>query len=53
MSREQELGLDRNRKKFDAREEYFVSLPFFRLSPPSSLSLFPFFFSNICGESDS
>ncbi|KAI0293604.1 cytochrome c oxidase assembly protein COX16-domain-containing protein [Russula brevipes] len=23
MSREQELGLDRNRKKFDAREEYF------------------------------
>ena len=25
MSREQELGLDRNRKKFDAREEYFVS----------------------------
>jgi len=27
MSREQELGLDRNRKKFDAREEYFVSLP--------------------------
>jgi hypothetical protein len=29
MSREQELGLDRNRKKFDAREEYFVSpLPF-------------------------
>ena len=25
MSREQELGLDRNRKRFDAREEYFVS----------------------------
>ncbi|KAI9452153.1 cytochrome c oxidase assembly protein COX16-domain-containing protein [Russula earlei] len=23
MSREQELGLDRNRKKFDVREEYF------------------------------
>ena len=28
MSREQELGLDRSRKRFDAREEYFVSLPF-------------------------
>ncbi len=26
MSREQELGLDRNRKKFDVREEYFVSI---------------------------
>ena len=25
MSREQELGLDKNRKKFDVREEYFVS----------------------------
>jgi Cytochrome c oxidase assembly protein COX16 len=46
MSREQELGLDRNRKKFDAREEYFVSLPsVFRLShlPPFSL-FFPFSF---------
>jgi hypothetical protein len=32
MSREQELGLDRNRKRFDAREEYFVS---------SSVSFFP------------
>ena len=33
MSREQELGLDRNRKKFDVREEYFVSSsPFARLS---------------------
>lgn len=30
MSREQELGLDKDRKKFDVREEYFVS-PF---SPP-------------------
>jgi hypothetical protein len=32
MSREQELGLDRNRKKFDVREEYFVSfyLPWLR-----------------------
>jgi hypothetical protein len=49
MSREQELGLDRNRKKFDAREEYFVSLPFFRLSLLSSFSLSPFFF-NLCGE---
>ena len=29
MSREQELGLDRSRKKFDAREEYFVSIFFF------------------------
>ena len=38
MSREQELGLDRNRKKFDAREEYFVSPLLFRLL---SLSLFP------------
>jgi hypothetical protein len=27
MSREQELGLNKNRKKFDVREEYFVSLP--------------------------
>ena len=26
MSREQELGLDKKRKKFDVREEYFVSL---------------------------
>lgn len=45
MSREQELGLDRNRKKFDAREEYFVSLP--SLSSPllsSPLSLFPHLF---------
>lgn len=33
MSREQELGLDRNRKRFDAREEYFVS-PSVSLSPP-------------------
>jgi Cytochrome c oxidase assembly protein COX16 len=33
MSREQELGLDKNRKKFDVREEYFVS-PF----SPSSLA---------------
>jgi hypothetical protein len=33
MSREQELGLDRNRKKFDAREEYFVSLPSLPLPP--------------------
>jgi len=33
MSREQELGLDRKRKKFDVREEYFVSSSFFaRLS---------------------
>jgi cytochrome c oxidase assembly protein COX16 len=32
MSREQELGLDRSRKKFDAREEYFVSLSLFPLS---------------------
>lgn len=38
MSREQELGLDRNRKKFDAREEYFVSLL-------SSFDSFPLFLS--------
>ena len=31
MSREQELGLDRNRKKFDVREEYFVSIFFLGL----------------------
>ena len=49
MSREQELGLDRNRKKFDAREEYFVSssfLPFLRPSvrpPPFLISRFFFF----------
>jgi hypothetical protein len=41
MSREQELGLDRSRKKFDAREEYFVSLRSF--SP--LLCPFPLFFS--------
>ena len=29
MSREQELGLDRSRKKFDVREEYFVSFHLF------------------------
>lgn len=39
MSREQELGLDRSRKKFDAREEYFVSLFFFLFS----FSLSPLF----------
>jgi hypothetical protein len=38
MSREQELGLDRNRKKFDAREEYFVSSSFLpSVRPPSFL----------------
>lgn len=36
MSREQELGLDKNRKKFDVREEYFVSTP---LPLPSPLAL--------------
>jgi hypothetical protein len=40
MSREQELGLDRNRKRFDAREEYFVSLYPFLSSLSLSLSLF-------------
>ena len=30
MSKEQELGLSQNRKKFDIREEYFVrAYPFF------------------------
>ena len=49
MSREQELGLDRNRKKFDAREEYFVSL--FRL--PSATDYSEIFVSveAECGES--
>jgi len=27
VTKEQELGIDRNRKKFDIREEYFVSSP--------------------------
>ena len=50
MSREQELGLDRNRKRFDARAEYFVSLflSFFpSLSSPLSPSLFLFFFRHL------
>ena len=29
MSKEQELNLDKNRKKFDIREEYFVAFGFF------------------------
>ena len=29
MSKEQELNLDKNRKKFDIREEYFVAFWFF------------------------
>jgi hypothetical protein len=49
MSREQELGLDRNRKRFDARAEYFVSLFLFYLRSVSLLSSFSlsllFFFS--------
>ena len=28
MSKEQELNLDKNRKKFDIREEYFVAFWF-------------------------
>jgi cytochrome c oxidase assembly protein subunit 16 len=28
MSKEQELNLDKNRKKFDIREEYFVAFGF-------------------------
>jgi hypothetical protein len=53
MSREQELGLDKNRKKFDVREEYFVStklptLPFalYEYKTPLSESsiLVPHFF---------
>jgi cytochrome c oxidase assembly protein subunit 16 len=36
MSREQELGLDKHKKKFDVREEYFVS------SRPLCSSLFWF-----------
>jgi hypothetical protein len=31
MSKEQELNLDKNRKKFDIREEYFVAFSFFPL----------------------
>lgn len=27
MSKEQELGLEKNRRKIDIREEYFVRLP--------------------------
>ncbi len=42
MSREQELGLDRNRKKFDAREEYFVSL--FSLSLSTFVNVIVYFF---------
>ena len=34
MSKEQELNLDKNRKKFDIREEYFVA---FLFSPIFSL----------------
>jgi hypothetical protein len=34
MSREQELGLDKNRKKFDVREAYFVSPPAFMKNVP-------------------
>ncbi|SRR6266702_3424775 len=33
MSREQELGLDKKRKKFDVREEYFVSAPYYYTHP--------------------
>ena len=29
MSKEQELNLDKNRKKFDIREEYFVAFGYF------------------------
>ena len=29
MTKEQELNLDKNRKKFDIREEYFVAFGFF------------------------
>ena len=36
MSKEQELNLDKNRKKFDIREEYFVAFGFF-FSLPFSL----------------
>jgi hypothetical protein len=32
MSKEQELNLDKNRKKFDIREEYFVAFSFLSLS---------------------
>ncbi|TFY61362.1 hypothetical protein EVG20_g7091 [Dentipellis fragilis] len=48
MSKEQELGLDKDRKKFDIREEYFVSpflcSPIFRFTlvhTASPLSLSP------------
>jgi len=33
VTKEQELGIDKNRKKFDIREEYFVSTS----PPPLSL----------------
>ena len=32
MSKEQELGLQKNRKQFDIREEYFVSARAVRIS---------------------
>ena len=39
MSREQELGLDRSRKKFDVREEYFVSFHLFLWKGGSGMEL--------------
>ncbi len=44
MSREQELGLDRSRKKFDAREEYFVSPFSFLCLPSFVVNAIPFYF---------
>ena len=38
MSREEELGLNKNRKKFDVREAYFVSpTPFLKTSFDTNL----------------
>ncbi len=39
MSREQELGLDRNRKQFDVRAEYFVRTPYLYALPHVSLNV--------------
>ena len=47
MSKEQELNLDKNRKKFDIREEYFVAFFLFFFLLPLSFAIFliQFFFS--------
>ena len=45
MSKEQELNLDKNRKKFDIREEYFVA---FGLRPLSLVFLYSLFAAVKC-----